>query len=38
MQATVRMVEILRHFEAIQKSISLIFNDIDAKAIDRLAR
>ncbi len=38
MLATVRMVEILRHFEAIQKSISLMFNDIDAKAIERLGR
>lgn len=38
MLATVRMVEILRNFEAIQKSISLMFNDIDAKAIDRLGR
>ncbi len=38
MVATVRMVEILRHFEAIQKSISLMFNDIDAKAIERLGR
>lgn len=38
MLATVRMVEILRHFEAIQKSISLIFNDMDAKAIERLGR
>jgi flagellar basal-body rod protein FlgF len=38
MLATVRMVEILRHFEAIQKSISLMFNDMDAKAIERLGR
>jgi flagellar basal-body rod protein FlgF len=36
--STVRMVEILRHFESIQKSISLIFNDLDAKAIERLGR
>jgi flagellar basal-body rod protein FlgF len=36
--ATVRMVEILRHFESIQKSISLMFNDVDAKAIERLGR
>jgi len=36
--STVRMVEILRHFESIQKSISLIFNDLDAKVIERLGR
>ncbi len=36
--ATVRMVEILRHFESIQKCISLMFNDVDAKAIERLGR
>jgi flagellar basal-body rod protein FlgF len=34
----VRMVEILRHFEAIQKSIQLVMNDINAKAIDKLGR
>jgi flagellar basal-body rod protein FlgF len=34
----VRMVEILRHFEAIQKSINLIMNDINSKAIDKLGR
>jgi hypothetical protein len=32
------MVEILRHFEAIQKSINLVMNDINAKAIDKLGR
>lgn len=36
--ATVRMVEILRHFEAIQKSVNLMINDMDAKAIERLGR
>lgn len=36
--ATVRMVEILRHFEAIQKSLNLISNVMDAKAIDKLTR
>lgn len=36
--ATVRMVEIMRHFEAIQKSVNLMFNDMDAKAIERLPR
>jgi flagellar basal body rod protein FlgG len=34
--ATVRMVEIMRRFEAIQKSISLMFNDMDSKAIETL--
>jgi flagellar basal-body rod protein FlgF len=38
MLATVRMLEIMRHFEAIQKSISLMYNDMDAKAIERLSR
>jgi len=32
----VRMVEIMRHFEAIQKSISLVMNDINSKAIEKL--
>jgi flagellar basal-body rod protein FlgF len=32
----VRMVEIMRHFEAIQKSINLIMNDINSKAIEKL--
>ena len=36
--ATVKLLEIMRHFEAIQKSISLIFNEMDAKAIERLPR
>ncbi len=36
--ATVRMVEIMRHFEAIQKSISLMFNEMDAKSIEKLGR
>jgi flagellar basal-body rod protein FlgF len=34
----VRMVEIMRHFEAIQKSINLVMNDINAKAIEKLGR
>jgi flagellar basal-body rod protein FlgF len=34
----VRMVEILRHFEAIQKSVNLVMNDINAKAIEKLGR
>ncbi len=34
----VRMVEIMRHFEAIQKSIHLVMNDINAKAIEKLGR
>jgi flagellar basal-body rod protein FlgF len=34
----VRMVEILRHFEAIQKSINLVMNDMNAKAIEKLGR
>jgi hypothetical protein len=32
------MVDILRHFEAIQKSVNLLMNDINSKAIDRLGR
>ena len=34
----VRMVEILRHFEAIQKSVNLVMNDINTKAIEKLGR
>jgi flagellar basal-body rod protein FlgG len=34
----VRMVEIMRHFEAIQKGINLIMNDINTKAIEKLGR
>lgn len=34
----VRMVEIHRHFEAIQKSIHLVMNDVNSKAIDKLGR
>lgn len=34
----VRMIEILRHFEAIQKSVNLVINDINAKAIEKLGR
>ena len=36
--ATVRMVEIMRHFEAIQKSVNLMFNEMDAKSIEKLGR
>jgi flagellar basal-body rod protein FlgF len=36
--ATVRMLEIMRHFEAIQKSVNLMYNEMDAKSIDRLGR
>jgi flagellar basal-body rod protein FlgG len=34
----VRMVEINRNFEALQKSISLVMNEMNAKAIDKLGR
>jgi flagellar basal-body rod protein FlgF len=34
----VQMVDLLRHFESIKKSVDLIMNDINAKAIDRLGR
>jgi flagellar basal-body rod protein FlgF len=34
----VHMVEIMRHFEAIQKSVSLLMNDINSKAIEKLGR
>lgn len=36
--SVVGMVGILRHFEAIQKSVNLLMNEINAKAIDRLGR
>jgi flagellar basal-body rod protein FlgF len=36
--SVVQMVEILRHFEAIQKSVNLMMNDINAKVIDKLGR
>ena len=36
--STVRMVAIMRHFEAIQKSVNLMFNEMDAKSIERLGR
>jgi flagellar basal-body rod protein FlgF len=36
--SVVKMVSVLRHFEAIQKSINLMMNDINAKAIDKLGR
>jgi flagellar basal-body rod protein FlgF len=38
MLATVQMMEILRHFEAIQKGVGLMFNEMDAKAIEKLGR
>ncbi len=34
----VQMVEILRHFEAIQKSVNLLMNDINSKAIEKLGQ
>jgi flagellar basal-body rod protein FlgF len=34
----VQMVDIMRHFESIKKSVDLIMNDINAKSIDRLGR
>jgi flagellar basal-body rod protein FlgF len=36
--STVRMVEIMRHFEAIQKCMSMISNVVDAKSIEKLSR
>jgi flagellar basal-body rod protein FlgF len=36
--SVVQMVEILRHFEAIQKGVDLIMNDINGKVIDKLGR
>ncbi|NWG13351.1 MAG: flagellar hook-basal body protein [Acidobacteria bacterium] len=36
--SVVGLVEILRHFEAIQKSVQLLMNDINAKAIEKLGR
>jgi len=36
--AIVQMVDILRHFEAIQKSVNLLMNDLNSKAIERLGR
>lgn len=38
MLSTVRMIEIMRHFEAIQKSMNLISNVMDAKSIEKLSR
>jgi flagellar basal-body rod protein FlgF len=34
----VRMMGIMRNFEAIQKTVNLIFNDINAKSIEKLGR
>jgi flagellar basal-body rod protein FlgF len=36
--AMVRMVEIMRSFESIMKTVNLVMNDMDAKSIDRLGR
>jgi flagellar basal-body rod protein FlgG len=36
--SVVRLVEIMRNFEAIQKSISAVMNDMDSKSIDKLSR
>jgi flagellar basal body rod protein FlgG len=36
--ATIRMVDSLRQFEAIQKSVHLMMNEMDAKSIERLGR
>jgi hypothetical protein len=32
------MVEIMRQFESIQKSMSLLMNDINSKAIEKLGK
>jgi flagellar basal-body rod protein FlgF len=37
-QAMVRMISILRNFEAMQKSMNLITNDINKQAIEKLSR
>ena len=34
--SVVRMVEIMRHFEALQKSVSLMMNEINQKSIEKL--
>jgi flagellar basal-body rod protein FlgF len=34
--SVVRMVEIMRHFEALQKSVSLMMNEINEKSIEKL--
>jgi flagellar basal-body rod protein FlgF len=34
--SVVRMVEIMRHFEALQKSVSLVMNEITEKSIEKL--
>jgi len=36
--SVVRMVEILRHFEAIQKTVNLVMNEMNPKAIEKLGR
>ena len=38
LRSVVEMVSILRHFEAIQRSLNHEVNDMDAKVIDRLGR
>ena len=37
-ESIVQMVDVLRHFESMKKSVDLIMNDINAKAIERLGR
>lgn len=34
----VQMVDLMRHFEAIQKSVSLLMNELNSKAIDKLGQ
>ena len=36
--STVRMIEIMRQFEAIQKGLNLISNVMDSKSIEKLSR
>jgi flagellar basal-body rod protein FlgF len=36
--SVVRMVNIMRHFESLQKSVNLIMNEINPKSIDKLGR
>lgn len=36
--SVVEMVGIMRHFEAISKSVNILVNDLDSKAIERLGR
>lgn len=34
--SVVRMVEVMRHFEALQKSVSLMMNEVEQKSIEKL--